>query len=190
MPYLLDLYEKLYNAELARKQNIDSSVSLLSGLLTAEIGFLAYMIQNLLRWKIEALYIAYYSCFGGALILFGVAVYYFFRSITGFKYGYISTPDEIDHYRKKYLEFVSGFGTKDIDGSSVLEIQDMLTEQYSTYASINTSTNDRKVHFQRRVKLFVVVSLSILFATFVIYKIVRYYDPIEVIQKVQIVTGN
>lgn len=190
MKYFLDLYEKMYNAEITRKQNIDSGVSLLTGLIGLEIGFLAYMVQNLLQFKVDVLYLIFHASILGAILLFGVSVYYFFRSITGFSYGYISTPEEIDDYRAQYLEFVKQFSTKGAEDSTVSEVEEMLIEQYKTYASMNTVVNDRKVHFQRRVKIFVMLSLATLFVSFVTFRVVRYYEPAETIQKVQIVTGK
>ena len=73
------------------------------------------------------------------------------------------------------------------DNDALKEMQDMMLHDYQEACDANGKNNDKKAKYVWRMKLFMIISLSALFITFAPYVYLRATQPIENIQKVEIV---
>jgi len=188
--YLLTTFEKMYYHEIDRKNTLESNISVPIGILTFEFGLIAVLFGETLKFKgclaLTLLDIVIILSIG----LFVVAVSFLFRFFIKYEYAYLENPSEIKTYSDGYAEYLRKVHAKNPDEKLLLEVQDMMLNDYQKACDANVKNNDNKAKFLWRVKLFMIASIVLLFVSIAPYIYLKVTQPSDGIQKIEIVGKN
>jgi hypothetical protein len=141
-------YEDQHAAELKRKAELQSALSMPVGIVGIVVGAIAYLARDvkfpfscLQPFQLTALVLAFIAClFSG---------YYLFRSLNGYTYGYPATTLQIKNYFDKLKKFHLESGKNEVDSHQIAEVEtiEYLSSEHAKYADLNAANNDRKSAF-------------------------------------------
>ncbi len=158
--------------------------------MTLEVGLIAFYLDKALPIAGTLLSIAFYVLLAVSVILFGCAVFFIFRSITGYQLALTSPPGQLQKYFDQSYKYLAATRKRGAAKAAEKLSEAELTRQYIECSDINILNNNRKVYNLRRAKVFTIVSVVFLAATLVPFLTFRYTYPGEGVQKIEIVNPS
>jgi hypothetical protein len=164
---LLNLYQRLYEFEWFRREQIQTSIATPLGILTLLGGSLFVLATGFesREWPIHLLF---WSPFAVALVTFGGAAFFLTRAMYGHTYRGILYSGELEGHRKALTAYFAAKGTPE---EVMLEFERELADRYVEAGDINGRINaDRSefVHQSTRRLIVAVIATALCAAVFVI----------------------
>jgi len=181
----LEFYKNVYDFELARKDNLNSNLNIPLTILSLIAGILGFFYINLPHCNNT---ISDYLFFGFlilATIVYAFSVYYFFKGLFGFGYGYISDAEKIEKYLIE-LETYNQVATKSQKIDIETEFYETIMKQYIEYSTLNFKNNNMKSGYlyKTTVQLLIAIVFTILCSFSFIYK--KYQANDDIIYRIQV----
>ena len=164
------LLEKMYFYELERKQQLEKSTSLPTGVIVACFGLLGYFFTNY-RFGGAQYYLAsvieyaFLICSLFSLLLLCTTTYWCSRTITGSAYEYLPGAETLRVYRQELVNWHKHYRTRTPLKAAATEFQDYLTASLARCSQKNWQTNLVRSEELFRTKRFTVISIVGLAAT-------------------------
>jgi hypothetical protein len=172
---LLEKFNELYYFEFQRKDSINSGSNFLLALSTIYGSIIVFYLNSLPLLEISLKSISFYILLVGSLVFFCLSLIHFRKFLSGRDYQYISYPNEILEYLKELSEYNR---KAEIGEESDIEEEflDMMLNQTSESAKINSKANTNKVLSYNNTVRFLLISLLLLLITSVPFFINKYQD--------------
>ena len=170
------LLEKMYFYELERKQQLEKSTSLPTGVIVACFGLLGYFFtnyrfggaQNYLAPVVESAF-SIFSLISLllfiSLLLLCTTTYWCSRTIAGSAYEYLPGAETLRAYRQDLVNWHKQYRTRTPLKAAATEFQDYLTASLARCSQQNWQTNLVRSEELFRTKRFTVISIVGLAAT-------------------------
>jgi hypothetical protein len=150
-------YKELYNAEIARKDELDQAIDRPVAIVSAYCGVIYFSIAglklpfNFLNWSQGGLVAI-------AIVFVVVAIWYLVKAGYGHTYGYVPTPKQLVQYKQTLLDHYAKYPpTSEIDFD-----KEVLAHIYSSYvegAHQNAEINALRSSLLHRVKVALIWAL-------------------------------
>lgn len=164
-----DFFEKLYFHELEAREQMTTRVQIPLTLLTAAIGALGFMGQNIDRDLSNSWTSWFYALFLISVVFVIASGYFCTRCASGHWYQMTSFSSQWNDY---YKSCVTTYQSQpDTERTSLIEsaFLETVKEKYVECASANAAINQlRAYYFNRTINLFI-IALAFISATFIIY---------------------
>ncbi len=158
--------------------------------MTLEIALLAYYLDKALPVALTLLSITFYVLLACSVIVFACAVFFVFRSITGYQLALTSPPSQLQEYFERSFRYLSATRKRGAVKAAEKLSEAELTRQYIECSDINILNNNRKAYNVRRAKIFTIISVVLLAATLAPFVSYTYMHPSEGVQRVEIVSPS
>ena len=182
---LLLLYENAYRFEINRKDATNTRLSFPIAMFTLIIGAIAFFIKDAPHFHNDPTSYFFYLLLFFLIISLGFALYFFCKTLFGYRYAYLRPLGEIDtvvRKIKKYNNQVSERKKRDTGHKLTV----FLLEQYRSSADINRDLNKQKSGYFLRTLRALFISILFLFFTTVPCLISKNSLP-EKVHKVEVV---
>ena len=179
------LLEKMYFHELDRKEQLEKSTTLPTGVIVACIGLIGYFFTHyrfggstyFLSTIVEFTFSA--SSALSAILIF-TAIYWCIRAVTGSTYEYLPGAETIRGYRRDLLDWHRQNRTRGSSRIAEEEFQEFLADALARCSQKNWQTNLIRSEELFRTKRFTVLSLVVLAFSAFSYYIDFWFDPLTV----------
>lgn len=154
---LLPLYEKAYYFEVQQKNTINSRLNFPIAILTLILGLLTFLLKDLPRPSGDISCVIFFITLAVVMASLIVTLYYFARSIFGYKYDYvksIGTIDSIIRSLKTYNDKQGNDNKRNIEKELIY----FLLNQYKISADENHEANRIKAAYLRRTLISLFIS--------------------------------
>ncbi len=131
---ILSFYENCYYFEINRKDTLNSRLNFSIAILTLLIGAVAFYLTNIskLHLELSVISIAFWLFLLCLAITIAFSLYYLYKSIFGFEYGYMPSLNKIDST------------IKTINSGVDKQFTSFLLDRYSKATTLNRENNKRK----------------------------------------------
>jgi hypothetical protein len=178
--------KEAYQFEVTRKHQIESSISLLVGLLTALSGFLGSMIVKFETHNLGLTVV--FSILGAASAVFlGISFSRTVKVYKGYSYQYLPKWNKLSQHEKDIRAYHAELGSE--QGVAEKDFEEYLVREYVDIISNNTENNDAKVMHLFRARNNLVRSVLFLFLAGIPYTISIRTAP-QKISRIEIVNDQ
>lgn len=161
------LYAKeRYNWEHERKNQLNNMISIPLGIITAIVGFIAYFFNNLPQNRTNLQTFLFYIFFASSIIALINCIRFFYLHQTGYKYAYISDPQDMRNYEDRMKTYYKEQEEKNIDEKIENELNETLYQQYIDGTQKNIHNNEKKIRIYRDLIISVLINIFLLAVTF------------------------
>ena len=177
----LDLHKELYFFEWTRKEQLYSYTNLPVALLTALAGGTLYLIDTFpYSHGLVADSFVLFSVLSISLQV--VAIVYVFRSLSGYWYEQIPSPDKLQKYYEDLKQYHAALGNQESDAQK--EFNDFLRQRLAEATTANRKNNTRTGQSLERALKCIVFALALAGVSFVPYlgDILSHKDDVQKIQ--------
>lgn len=149
---LYEYYKECYYHEIQQKDNINNRVGIPLGIVPLLVAADIYFVNNIKYideyWKLMAQVSV--TIFTLGIIVF---IYYLFRTLFNHKVGYVSSLEEVHGYWESLKS--DGYHPDDI----AEEMSDFIGEQFKDFATLNRTSNIKKINLLRRAFYCLIIAL-------------------------------
>lgn len=194
--YIETVLRDLHLAEMKRKDTVNGMIAVPIAVVTVLCGVISYYVQRcpdvefdpfdcdfFLTWFVLSLSLLF--------VAVAVAIAFLILSIHGFKYRYLSEPDDLRAYidgMKAHYEVVHEDKPKRIMRSVAAELRELLGKQYLECAKTNRRTNIVKANRLYFANTAIITALVILGQSLIPFHVTM--NRYERTQKVEVVGVN
>jgi hypothetical protein len=167
-PYFMkdkfDFYQDYYFRELNRRNEINSSLSIPIGLITALVGGGSYLITNFEYHVSLWLTIPFIVAMLAGLVFLGLSVYNLIKAYTNFpgRYDYviIADNDDIEKYRQELKAYYAA--NPSFPDSSEEDFEQYLIASMVRNTGANQKNNKRKLKFSYNCEKHLIITLIVI----------------------------
>ena len=170
---LFKLYEKLYFHEIDMRERLNSRLQIPLTIIAILLGFLAFMLQNKCSKVGNISEVVFWILFVFSIITISLSILFFILSWYSYKHKLLPSATSTDQYKRDLLEHFKDHE----DPNKIVEkyLKEYLYDYYRDFSSENTIINDKKSFFLHLTNLFLIISVVLLFLTFIPY----YFGPLD-----------
>lgn len=155
----LKLYEQSYLHEIDRREKINARLTVPLAICLALLGFIAWLLQHLLVISKQSTPPIVAWCFlGTAFLAIVTAMYYFFKTWSGYTDELLATPEELEKYFHELQEFEKDKANK--------EFKYYLLDCYKTYTSKNIRNNDNRSANVNSTSYYLMIAICLAFLSY------------------------
>ena len=133
-------YKEMYEQELKTREVLYSRLNIPLAIILVLLGLLSFYAKSYkMGPSVSALDAIFLASVLLATVFLGIAIYFFFRSFSGYRHGEILTADEIEKYREGYRRQLEEYYKKYYGGDVALmskigeKIDDATKRLFYTY---------------------------------------------------------
>ena len=161
------LVKERYEFELRRQNELNNIVSIPIGIISALVGFAAYIIKTLPD-QVESnfFYYGFYFFFFLSIASFFCCIFFLYKHQKGLPYAYIASPDAIYNFEKDYKRNFRKAGARISYSKINHEVSKFMFKLYADCAKKNIDSNRKKNYYYRCLIGFTLVTLVLLVFAF------------------------
>jgi len=172
---LFALYEKLYFHELDRREKISARLNLPLIIMAGLVGFLSYMLQNIVDSSVGTAVKAFWALFLLTVLSLVVAAWFFRKSWFGHTDKLLPTANQTESYRQELVKLYAPYP----NSVELVEkgMKKYLYDYYMQFSSVNTINNDSRSYNLYRTTVALTISVILSFCTFLPFYIGGLHKP-------------
>ncbi|MGO4913804.1 hypothetical protein [Leeuwenhoekiella sp. W20_SRS_FM14] len=166
----LSFYKSFYETELRKKDDLDKSINNPILIITIIFGIISYISQKVnfeCLLKTDFIIVALILIISLLLCksIFHIILSYN-NGIKGYNYEVLGTNTDFESYRKNLIEYNENEG---IDSDSEKEFEESIITELIKCSDVNNDLNIKRTYQIYLTKKYLIISLIIAFATFIIH---------------------
>jgi len=155
------------------RERLNSRLQISLTIIAILLGFLAFMLQNKCSKVGNISEVVFWILFVFSIVTISLSILFFILSLYSYKHKLLPSATSTDQYKRDLLEhFKDHEDPNKIVGKYLKEY---LYDYYRDFSSENTIINDKKSFFLHLTNLFLIISVVLLFLTFIPY----YFGPLD-----------
>jgi len=176
-----DFYQDYYFRELNRRNEINGSLSIPIGLITALVGGGSYLITNFEYHVALWLTVPFIAVMLVGLGFLGMSVYNLIKAYTnfprGYNYIYIADNDDIEKYRQELKAFYAD--NPSLPDSSEEDFEQYLISSMVKNTGANQRNNKRKMKFGYNCEKHLIIALILVSASLPFFSVNYWLKPVK-----------
>ena len=150
----LDIYRKAYEFEIGRKKEAEENLTFVTSVVVIVCTAISYILLNSYNLDVKFRAPIYVITFFVAIFISGT-IFFTFRSIFNFEWGYLSHPRVMEKYYLDLVDYCKEYSISD-ENYPDSEFNKYVLDQYISHASRNGYNNDRRSYFIHISKFFII----------------------------------
>jgi hypothetical protein len=169
-----EVYEKRYFHELDTRERVESRLKTPLTMFAIVFGIIAFLSNKVIEAVDTHQDFGFWLFYSGSIVMFVLSVYFFIRSIYGYHYSLLPTPEVMENYYRNIEDEYAKTNLGSAKAWAQEAFEDYLYNSYVQYTTQNTKNNDAKSLNLIRC----IGSIIFSFACIVVSFVPIYYDVI------------
>jgi hypothetical protein len=139
-----EFYEKRYFHELDAREKIEARIKTPMAMFVIVFGLIGYLAKETVLKSNFELEFGFWLFSGAAIFTFVLSLFFFFKTIYGYHYFLLPTPDDLEKYFEESVSEYCNTNRGKARSWASEAFEEYLFDCYVSYTSQNTRNNDAK----------------------------------------------